>query len=304
MANILDKNSLVRLSGRNPSTVVLVGNGAIENGWDPVRAVLDRWIDRDQSTPASVNALRKRTSEVFHYLAVLSYKFRFSKAEQFMAWKKGQNFSDSEAKGLNKLITEFLALRDEIAKEYSSSSGGLCLRSSPEITKLIGSTPAYLTTNWDETLWNDSAIRDIAQFHGRCSFPDSLVFPTELLVEDTAYDLPTDLFSNPPPCSPAFRDQVCSAFRYTAMTALFVHALGAARDWLLKCERLIIWGYALGDYDADVNAVLATFLRPCLKELVVINIETSAFHRAVALTGCKNARHFNPRTKQIAAFEE
>ena len=52
----------------------------------------------------------------------------------------------------------------------------------------------------------------------------------------------------------------------------------------------------MGDYDADVNGVIGTYVPTNLRELIIINPEPSAFKRAVALTNVQNAIHFDPNT--------
>ena len=287
-------------------TLVFVGNGAIENGWVPLRKTLDSWLQSDNSVPSIVTNLRGKNSEAFHHLAILSYKFKIARGLHFVGWadfKKGnqkkESVSVTDKVGLKPVIKTFLNMRKNIADEYKKSAGSLTLRADSEIESLIGSDAHFVTTNWDQTLWNNSVYnKNIVQLHGQCDYPDSLVFPTELLVEDAAYDFSIFSKMEIAALSPSFRDDVVSTFRCSYLEPLLA-AHSTAAEWLKKARRIIIWGYSLGDYDADVNALIATHARSDYEniELVVINSNASAFERGVAITGITNAIHYNPLTK-------
>lgn len=73
----------------------------------------------------------------------------------------------------------------------------------------------------------------------------------------------------------------------------FAHTI--ASKLIHQAKRLIIWGYSLGDFDADINAIIGNNInREQTKELIVINTDPYAFQRAVALTGLTQAWHFDP----------
>lgn len=74
-----------------------------------------------------------------------------------------------------------------------------------------------------------------------------------------------------------------------------------AQNWPKMASRIVIWEYPLGDYDADINAMLAVFTRSDVEnlELFVINAYQSAFERAVALAGLTNATFYNEAKKSL-----
>ncbi len=300
-----DSSTIIKNNNKNEINVVaFVGNGAIEGGWQPLRAALDHWLNSDNSVLPKVTSLRRQDKEAFHQLALMSYKFKIARGLYFVNWakhKKGQTQFDSihttHQKGLSKLVGSFLDLRINIAQLFHTSQTKMKLRIDPEIAKILGSKAHYITTNWDNTLWQDSSVENLIHLHGRCEHPDSIVFPTELIVEDTAYDFSIFTQQELAGLNQNFIKSTISMFRSNFIEALMdAHSL--ASTWIPKARRLVLWGYSLGDYDADINALIGTYA-PTDKEgleLVVINTDSSVFDRAVALTGVTNAWFYNPKS--------
>lgn len=286
------------------NVVALVGNGAIEDGWLPLRGAIDHWLNSDKSVLPKVTNLRRQDREAFHQLALMSYKFKIARGLYFARWakhKKGEIKFDSihttQENGLSILVNSFLDLRNNIAQAFIASQNKMKLRIDPGISEILGLAPHYITTNWDNTLWQDPALDNLIHLHGRCDHPNSVVFPTELIVEDTAYDFSIFTEQELASLSQTFRESVVAMFRSDFIEALLeAHSLAA--KWVSNAKRLVLWGYSLGDYDADISALIGTYARTDKEglELVVINTDPSVFDRAIALTGVTNAWFYNPRT--------
>lgn len=291
----LDERELIKgKCEESPETVVLVGNGALINGWMPLRQVLDDWILQDTITHDMIKKLRIQNTEALNQLATLSYKFKIARGLIFKQWmKKVLTAKQLEQAGLSSAIAEFLHIRQKVGHHYRSASDHLSLICEERTLELIGEEAVYITTNWDNSLWMDSGVKRAIYLHGRCEHVDSLVFPTELIIEDIAYDCEV-IMSAIQDCSDEFQKTILSTFRCTSVDAL-LSAHSAASRHIHQARRLIIWGYSLGDFDADINALLGTNInREMTKELIVINTDPYAFQRAVALTGIHDAYHYNP----------
>jgi hypothetical protein len=78
-----DSTLIREVTGAKVDTVVFVGYGAIDGGWLPLRSALDAWIVGDQSVSGDVTSLRRRNSEAFHQLAILSFKFKIARGLHF-----------------------------------------------------------------------------------------------------------------------------------------------------------------------------------------------------------------------------
>lgn len=306
MSNEGESNSTImrNISGSRPEIVVFVGNGAINGGWSPLRFALDSWIGNDKTVAEEVTRLRKQDQEAFHQLALMSYKFKVARGLLFANWikrKRGkqnnESIQESAQKPFSKLITNFLDLRINVAGAFQNSLKPMSLRKDAVIDDLIGTDAYYITTNWDNTLWTEPSVKNLIHLHGRCDYPDSIIFPTELVIEDTAFDF-SFFDDDVQGLDQEFIKKVISTFRCNFIEAL-IAAHSKATKVLQPIKRIVIWGYSLGDYDADVNALIGTYTPEQQSgiELIVINPDPAALNRAVALTGITNARHYNPITQ-------
>lgn len=281
-------------SHSNSKTVVLVGNGALENGWLPLRGVLDEWIASGPEITEKIKKLRGQNSEALHQLAGLSCEFKMTRGMLYKSWLQGTSLEKTiEGEAIPRAMSEFLSIRKKIGAAYEKESHGLVLNDEKSIRKLIGEDATYITTNWDNTLWMEKDIKKLIYLHGRCSHPDSLIFPTELIIEDIAFDCPF-LLEQTQNSSRSFQKLMLSSFRCETVEALY-EAHVEARRVVSEAERLVIWGYSLVDFDADVNVLIRASMRPeKVKELIVINTDPYAFQRAIALTGIEKAILYNP----------
>lgn len=290
----MKQNDLIRFDGTSPESVVLVGNGAINNGWKPLREVLDPMIFNDGKKSDVVKKIKVQNCETFHQLSIISYRFKLYRAQILRKLIGGAvSLKDLEVKGLDPIVRSFLKLRNDIGDSYKAQGEELSLRNSEKINELIGENALYITTNWDETLWNEQSVENVAYLHGRASLPQSIVFPTELLIDDTMFD-PRKLegFED---CSGGFKNILSEVFRFESIGQL-MDTITFSCKALRNAKRIIVWGFNLADYDADINTLLSTNTNPA-QELVVINTDFTAFGRAVGLTGITRATHFNPDTE-------
>lgn len=289
----MEQNDLIRFDGSSSDTVVLVGNGAIEYGWMPLRETLDPIISIDENVSEVVKNIKVQNCETFHQLAILSYRFKLYRAQTLRQLiEKKISLKELQKKGLDPVVEEFLKLRNGIAQSYKNHEKKLSLKLTDPIRSIIGKNALYITTNWDETLWNEDGIKNLAYLHGRSSLPQSIVFPTELLIDDSMFD-PRSLegFES---CSQKFKNEFGEVFRFRAIGQL-MDTITFASEAVKKARRIIVWGFNLADYDADINTLLSTNSRPD-QELMVINPDFAAFGRAVGLTGITNAHYYNPAT--------
>lgn len=266
-------------------TIVFAGNGCIENGIRPLRRILDRFIIKN-SDSALLKSLLSSDSEASHQLAVMSYTFKLNRAVYFNKLMSGVDGREEL-----RMMKGFNQFRDALGSEYSATSD-LSLRIDDGIKKVIGRKALVVTTNWDQVLWSHPDVVDLIQLHGRCDWSESLVFPTELIVEDTPYDLNAVMGAlNKMPSES--RDLIFSSYRWNTSNHLLMMYMHVHR-LLKKVKRIVIWGYSLSDYDADINTLIGTW--SAKNELLVINPELSTLKRAIALTKCENAKLFDPKS--------
>ena len=239
------ESTIIKRDAKPADVVVLVGNGAIDNGWQPLRDVLDSWLEQDNTVSKRITRLRKQDKEAFHQLALMSYKFKVSRGLHFMSWirhkngeEHGQPIHKTQSDGLSNIVSYFISLRSNIAQSFVQNQNNLSLRSDSEITAILGSNPHYITTNWDNTLWLDNSVTNLIHLHGRCDHADSIVFPTELIIEDTPYDF-LIFKDDVPQLTPEFRLKVLSAFRCKFLPAL-IGAHDLASQWIRGAKKLVM----------------------------------------------------------------
>lgn len=290
----MEQNDLIRFDGSINDTVVLVGNGAIQNGWLPLREVLDPMIHIDQDASEVVKNIKIQNCETFHQLAILSYRFKLYRAQTLRKLiEKKMTLKELQDEGLDSVVDEFLELRSGIGHSYKKHENELTLKITEPIRSLIGDRTTFITTNWDETLWNEEEFKNLAYLHGRSSLPQSIVFPTELLIDDTMFDPMTlDGFDQ---CSKKFKQELGEVFRFRAIAQL-MDTITFAGEAVKNAKKIVVWGFNLADYDADINTLLSANSRTD-QELVVINPDFSSFGRAVGLTGISRAAYYDPVTK-------
>lgn len=297
---LVEPNDLIKLNNSKPECVVLVGNGAIENGWTPLREALDPMINNKDGISDVVKNIKVQNCETFHQLAILSYRFKLYRAQILRKLVEGKlTLQELEKKGLDPVVYAFLKLRTDIANSYKKYEKELSLKISSDIKALIGENAFFITTNWDETLWNMKEIKNLAYLHGRSSLPQSIVFPTELLIDDTMFDPMT--LKGYSDCPEEFKNILSEVFRFKAIGQL-MDTIEFACSSIKEAKRIVVWGFNLADYDADINTLLSTNTHNN-QELVVINPDFTAFARAVGLTNITNARHYNPSTELCLKLE-
>src|SRR3712207_6248920 len=102
-------DALIRSKGNDPETVVLVGNGAIHNGWLPLREVLDPRIHNGDPANDAIIGIRKQNHESFHQLSIISYRFKFYRAGILRKLIEGElTLEELEEEGLDPVVDEFL----------------------------------------------------------------------------------------------------------------------------------------------------------------------------------------------------
>ena len=292
-------DALIRTADNNPETVVLVGNGAIENGWLPLREVLDPLIHDGHPANKAIIGIKKQNQESFHQLSIISYRFKYYRASILRKLIEGEiSLQELEKEGLDPVVDEFLQLRKDIAHSYKKHVKELELRITPSISEFIGESALFITTNWDETLWNRKEVKSVVYLHGRAGLADSIVFPTELLIDDTIFN--PEKLPGYHEVSEKFRKLITCVFRFTAIGEL-MKTTSFASEAIRKAKKIVVWGFDLADYDADINTLLS--VNTChSQKLIIINTEFDAFLRAVGLTGITDASYYNPETDVCLAL--
>lgn len=204
-------------------TVFFVGNGAINNGNMPLEA----WAKKLNTESDTFG----KFFEPHDHLSTLAIQFRLCRIK-------------SKSDDLN-LTTQRIKAEKELLGRYFRLAGqDLSLRNLPEhiMHELNNEKTLVVTTNWDSTLWNQT-LENLVQLHGSCARPETMILPTEYLI---------DFFGSG---TPAARN-LDPSFDMSPQTAAFMGQLHRlVINTLEKAKRIYIWGMALNSYDFEVASL-------------------------------------------------
>jgi len=171
------KTTLYRTNGKesNQKTVIFAGNGIFEEGWEALRHPIEQCGDGYREYLLDKEMFLLEAVEGFHDL--VDERCSINRLESCFIHQGMPDNSCPTYEWPPKTIK----IRDLIAKAYEEA-GNLKFKDIPSYVedKLRRKDSFVITSNWDHTLWNYSNEQlNIFQIHGRCVFPQSLIFPTE-----------------------------------------------------------------------------------------------------------------------------
>jgi hypothetical protein len=251
--------------------VVLIGNGAVQNGWLPLSRALKIEGSPDflASTLASHAAL-----------------YRGVRADLLLKMSLTDDMSDKTVAAKAEHLKRLIPTRWHIGSSYvhAVKHNEISLRECKPISEILySSDTAIITTNWDELLWNDSRIENLIQLHGRASTPESLILPSEIRVED---DLHFAIICQPQVSKWLEALKLENHFHDASRSGL-LNAEYKAAYWIAHAKELFVWGLAAHPYDAELINTLEIFGNVVPKDwkekLRIINPDAQARHRIASL---------------------
>lgn len=270
-------NSLVRWTGNKdqhprdfkPKRVILIGSGAVKESWEPLLRLLKQKppIDMDDSVSSQLFGPIELAS---HVLANQSFMFRSIRSLLIRRISNGDLKSETFSH-CKTSIERFNEFRLNLGTYYSKAveDKDISLRKEVEsIKNLLCPDTGVITTNWDELFWQQKELfPNLIQLHGRATLPKSLIFPTELTLDEeliaqidfnrlTSKFLEGALSLKEP--EKWFREML-------SREAYFVNlkmAHDTAVHWLSDAEEVVIWGLAFNVYDAELNSIVSVSNHP------------------------------------------
>lgn len=223
-----------------PKTVLMIGAGAVEGGWDAVHAALRR---------------------IYPHVTRPACELAFASTVHRLRWLAHSARSPADKAGFARAMLNYERLKVCIAEELTKAltDGRLSFRKYGRelLTRLRGESPdlKIITTNWDKTL--DAEIPEPLgemgrlYLHGIATTPSTLYLPTEALDE-------------------VYRDGKTARELRSMRNA---HLLAAT--WIRNCDRLAIYGLSLSPLDPELGMVTAAGFfqrrKPCAIEIHDIN---------------------------------
>jgi hypothetical protein len=254
--------------------VIIVGNGAVENGWEPLTRAL-----KVSGSPEFLAA--KLAADAAH--------FRSARARLMSNLGSVQNHNNKDKiKILAGQIKDSYRQREVLAEAYCEAveKKTIFLRECKPISDILYSpSTAVITTNWDELLWNDLRVENLIQLHGRASFPDSLILPSEMRMDDELY-FPLTCMNG---AAEVLKEVgLENHFNSTDRSSLSNSEL-RAQFWIAHAKELFVWGLAAHPYDAELINIISIFGNVAPKDwtekLRIINPDEGARNRIASLLG-------------------
>jgi hypothetical protein len=157
---------LIDEAEKNPyETVFLIGNGVVENGWEPFREAIDSFVGE----PVKISPIDVSAYVVFQ---TRLYSKPGTRKELF----------DVEAKRLS-------SLKAEICKSFASAQqqNRISLKESKDYaSELANGRSIVVTTNWDTLLvekYTNTGRYSVVSLHGNVRAPTGIYLPTETTLE-------------------------------------------------------------------------------------------------------------------------
>lgn len=243
----------------NPRKVLIVGNGAVVNGSQPlIHSMLD--------LEGVAKSYHDRTLANFPIdtLASTAFMHRAFRAKLIRALRNPTQFQDESVAGMLTDLLRINKIRMEIADSYREavSKGMLELHREVDIVKreLDFKLDGIITTNWDELFTHRyQLVQNIVCLHGRVSAPDTLILPTEMACDDRIFNEDIHLLKllDQAVTEAKFsHEDVLSAFGRAGGASEIEHAHFLAMSWLEQTQDIIVWGLGIHHYDAELAAVL------------------------------------------------
>jgi hypothetical protein len=232
-------------------TLFIIGNGALSDGNKPLEKALKQlknenhfFFDSEMvGTTSSLSCLVANETSLFNSLQLKS-----------MGALPPCNLEDN----IYKLAAFSGSIRIAIGESYQEET--LFIR--PEVARFLNElgiknkTSVCVTTNWDNTLWQQTETKNVIYLHGRCSCPFSMILPTEMVVQKAAQG---SLFGEErvkkllePYANNVLKEEIELLTKYYHINEemfkaenLFTFALGKAR-------RIIFVGIRFNDYDHEL----------------------------------------------------
>ena len=269
--------------GFSPETVLLIGNGVIENGNIPLEEVA---FGYETSSEYGQHKKSEHTQELaIVLLARMAFYYRSNAERLLLKAARIEKLNEDNFREIDEIGPYLHIVRNfiiKLAKAYNEAtkSSEISFRDRALFNKFYSNdSTGIVTINWDEVLWNDSSIDNIIQLHGRCSISDSLVLPTEMIIDANIFKLHEEnLLKN----NVALKtDYLSRYFRGTKnIRQSLEDAHGIAYDWLRNAKTMIIWGIAFNAYDAEL---ISLFQSPPFNELEkIVIINTNSDHGNIA----------------------
>jgi hypothetical protein len=285
-ANVAGRKDIMDISGNHelvrqndnfvPETVIIIGNGLIENGWRLVGETLDEMALASEEFPIQPRKLGTAES-----LAYFASQGRLAKGLIIRELISVVNGSATNFEEMEKAFVMYRGVcqvfRKALGKVYAASATLSIREDTLEALKEFGledSSSGVITTNWDNLLWDykSSSLQSLIHLYGRCSSWETLLFPTETSEESSNFlimakdledrfkksDLKDSVKENSMDLLRKAFDPPKNETEYWQSFQVHLgYAHGRSLKWLREAKRLVICGSSIHPYDHELLSILS-----------------------------------------------
>ena len=284
-----------------PKRVILIGNGAMENGWEPAKVLLEGAPSWTRAFPELNESLisQELGRMVFLYHASRDLLLRPTTSED------GRKICIEKINGIKERIGDLAAAYEKSPPYFRKYID--------KIEQRVDIDTAVVSLNWDMTGWNrhrgtTAAFPNLVHLHGRCSDPGSMILPLEMTATDDLQDFLHFLKDADKVRENIERDTAavigeegiaCLMRRDPGSTSRLTSAHKVAISWLEAAREVVVWGLAFNPSDAEISTVLNAVAKSRTVEyerLVVINPDprNRLIAAAILHTNLENVEWIDP----------
>ena len=206
------------------NTILITGNGAVNNGWQPVLHALKKIYRLEDINPKFANFI----------FASIIYKLRWLDTQLGCSQHDIQLKKNLEKK-FDETVSDYKKIKNEIINELKKAheSGLISPRKELKFLKYLylNEETKIITTNWDSTIINSIGNRNDTIFLHGCT-SDTLFLPSETIEE-------------------SYRQRAKLEIPYGKVT-------GMAISWLQGYgKRIVIYGLSLSPLDVELGLIIA-----------------------------------------------
>lgn len=276
MEEIMGKYELVRQDdGFTPETLLIIGNEAISEVWNPLKTTLDEMRIAIDDYPVHPRKVGYEIS-----LALIAMQNKQAKEliiRELVSILNGSTSDFDEMKNSFWVMESICQpFRQALAKVYESTKEISIKKNMLNFLKEEGfeeASTGILTTNWDNVLWDyeSKKLRNLIHIHGRCSSWKTIMFPTETAEGNTYYMLMTKDLENRFEKGEELGNQIkesClsllrNAFKPPKNETDYWHnfsvhqgyAHGRALKWIREAKRLVVCGVPFHSHEHELLSI-------------------------------------------------
>lgn len=290
-ATKLDGNVENVVANLDYDTILVVGSGAIENGWRPISNLCSEIIGNKFAGLVSYG----KNNEFFynepfdHMLTAIAFtetatRSRFSRS---LEWA---GFSTSDSL---KMFGNAISTRERMGDLFAKDSTLKLRQFDHKRFNIDYRKTLVVTSNWDNCVWSNVNFENVIYLHGHSEIKNSIVLPTQFVTDEHSLKGWIDARVQLPGSAvvkknvdaikgflKAIPDYLRNGKLDVQLELNYVHDLFREAIWSKKLKRVFVWGYGFNLYDAEINLMLTLASQSNHPKVEILNPDPSVLLKA------------------------